>query len=205
MKRAVLQSSAAQISVVNLQRRVRVDVRFYHRLLHSLLFLTRRSLAIIGLTFVNDRQMRRMNCRHRRIDRTTDVLAFPVVDVSARAARSLASRGETLLPLGHLSVGARAEARQRPSSPPHHGPIARTQKRERIRVLGDIVISIDTARRQAQEADAALRDECCRLLIHGYLHLLGYDHERSRREAFRMRRMERRLEARLISGAGDRQ
>jgi ssRNA-specific RNase YbeY (16S rRNA maturation enzyme) len=31
-------------------------------------------------------------------------------------------------------------------------------------------------------------------LIHGYLHLLGYDHERSRQEARRMQRMERRLE-----------
>lgn len=61
-------------------------------------------------------------------------------------------------------------------------------------VLGDVVISIDTAQRQARQAGAALQDECCRLLIHGYLHLLGYDHERSRREAVRMRHLERRLE-----------
>jgi len=65
-------------------------------------------------------------------------------------------------------------------------------------VLGDVVISIDTALRQARQSGAALRDECLSLLIHGYLHLLGYDHERSRREAVRMRRLERRLETRLM-------
>lgn len=45
------------------------------------------------------------------------------------------------------------------------------------RMLGDIVISLDTASRQAQEYDAPLVAEVERLLIHGILHLLGHDHE----------------------------
>src|SRR4029450_620521 len=45
--------------------------------------------------------------------------------------------------------------------------------------LGDVVISIDTARRQAAERAASLGSELDRLLIHGVLHLLGYDHERA--------------------------
>jgi probable rRNA maturation factor len=44
------------------------------------------------------------------------------------------------------------------------------------RLLGDIVISIDTARRQAADYDAPLGREIERLLIHGLLHLLGHDH-----------------------------
>ena len=43
--------------------------------------------------------------------------------------------------------------------------------------LGDVVISIDTARRQAAEYDVSLQDELSHLLVHGILHLLGHDHE----------------------------
>ncbi|BDE06356.1 endoribonuclease YbeY [Vulcanimicrobium alpinum] len=44
------------------------------------------------------------------------------------------------------------------------------------RMLGDIVISVDTARRQAAEYDAPLAREMQRLLIHAVLHLAGHDH-----------------------------
>lgn len=44
-------------------------------------------------------------------------------------------------------------------------------------VLGDVAISVDTARRDAEEAGTALEDELAFLLIHGVLHLVGYDHE----------------------------
>jgi probable rRNA maturation factor len=43
-------------------------------------------------------------------------------------------------------------------------------------VLGDVVISLDTARRQAEDRGHALWDEVTLLLAHGLLHLLGYDH-----------------------------
>ena len=58
-------------------------------------------------------------------------------------------------------------------------------------LLGDVVISLDTARRQARRAGQSLDRELVTLLIHGILHLLGYDHERSAREASRMQRKER--------------
>jgi rRNA maturation RNase YbeY len=60
-------------------------------------------------------------------------------------------------------------------------------------LLGDVVISIDTARRQAAERGETVGREADRLLIHGLLHLLGYDHERSAAEARRMQRRERML------------
>lgn len=43
-------------------------------------------------------------------------------------------------------------------------------------LLGDIVISVETAQRQAQERGHSLDDEMDTLLAHGLLHLLGYDH-----------------------------
>lgn len=60
-------------------------------------------------------------------------------------------------------------------------------------LLGDVVISVDTAARQARAARRTLDDECLRLLVHGVLHLLGYDHERGEEEARRMRAEERRV------------
>ena len=59
-------------------------------------------------------------------------------------------------------------------------------------LLGDVVISIDTAACQAQRRGHPLPEESQILLIHGILHLLGYDHEVSRSEAIRMHRKERR-------------
>lgn len=43
--------------------------------------------------------------------------------------------------------------------------------------LGDVIISIDTARRQAADNAVSLQDEVAHLLVHGVLHLVGYDHE----------------------------
>ncbi len=50
-------------------------------------------------------------------------------------------------------------------------------------MLGDIVISVDTAQAQAAAYDAPLEREIERLLIHGVLHLCGHDHEERRRTA----------------------
>jgi probable rRNA maturation factor len=60
------------------------------------------------------------------------------------------------------------------------------------RLLGDVVISVDTAARQAAGYDATLATEIRRLLIHGLLHLMGHDHERDD-ERVAMEREERRL------------
>lgn len=61
------------------------------------------------------------------------------------------------------------------------------------RPLGDVVISVDTARRAAREGGRTVQDELDRYLAHGILHLLGYDHEKSAREARRMLALEESL------------
>jgi rRNA maturation RNase YbeY len=64
-------------------------------------------------------------------------------------------------------------------------------------MLGDVVISIPTAVRQAREGQRSIDQEIVALLIHGILHLCGYDHERSKAEARRMQRRERMVLRRL--------
>jgi rRNA maturation RNase YbeY len=60
-------------------------------------------------------------------------------------------------------------------------------------MLGDVVISLPTAVRQAKKTERSIDDELAMLLVHGVLHLCGYDHERHPREAVRMSRRERAL------------
>ncbi|MCO5142747.1 MAG: rRNA maturation RNase YbeY [Oligoflexia bacterium] len=66
-------------------------------------------------------------------------------------------------------------------------------KIETTLLLGDVVICIDKAKEQAKEKKHSFRFELKWLLIHGILHLLGYDHELSAKEARRMQRIEKRL------------
>lgn len=63
--------------------------------------------------------------------------------------------------------------------------------------LGDVVIALPTAQRQARAARRPLEEEVIALLIHGVLHLCGYDHERSKTDALRMQKKERQMRRRL--------
>lgn len=67
------------------------------------------------------------------------------------------------------------------------------------RHLGDVAISVPTARRQAAEAGHSLERELRILLLHGVLHCLGYDHEEDDGE---MERLEARLRAQWIPASG---
>lgn len=62
-----------------------------------------------------------------------------------------------------------------------------------LKPLGDVVISLDTARRQAKERGRGIQEELALYLAHGVLHLLGYDHEKSAAEAKKMALMEEQL------------
>jgi probable rRNA maturation factor len=96
-----------------------------------------RSPAELSIALVGDKEMRPLNAKYRKKNKTTDVLSFPA-DNPATAKRVL---------------------------------------------LGDVIISVEQARRQAKERNHSLKREMVILLIHGILHLLGYDHERSPRQA----------------------
>jgi probable rRNA maturation factor len=59
-------------------------------------------------------------------------------------------------------------------------------------MLGDVAISVDTAIRESEESGERLEETICRLLIHGILHLMGYNHGSVREERI-MRKEEKRL------------
>ena len=64
---------------------------------------------------------------------------------------------------------------------------------EETRLLGDVIISVDKAIEQARARGHSSEQELITLLIHGVVHLLGYDHERSARDARAMGRLEKRI------------
>ena len=53
-------------------------------------------------------------------------------------------------------------------------------------LLGDVVISAETARREGEVAGVGWQTRFLQLLVHGILHLLGYDHEKTKQESLRM-------------------
>jgi probable rRNA maturation factor len=109
------------------------------------------------------------------VDRGDAAISLTLVDDAAIRALNRAHRGKDK-PTDVLSFPLAPE------------PFA-TEK-----LLGDIVISIDTARRQAADYDAPLQRELERLMIHGLLHVLGHDHMESE-ERVAMEAEERRLAA----------
>lgn len=94
----------------------------------------------LGLSFVQDEEMRALNEKYMGADEVTDVLSFPML--SAGELASLDAAGQ-----------------------------------EYPETLGDIVIDIEAARRQAEERDRPLADELRMLAAHGLLHLFGYTHD----------------------------
>ena len=66
-------------------------------------------------------------------------------------------------------------------------------------LLGDVVISVDTAHREARAAGLALDERVTQLLVHGMLHLCGYDHEHDAAEARRMAAKSRALLAKILA------
>jgi rRNA maturation RNase YbeY len=77
-------------------------------------------------------------------------------------------------------------------------PMASVGKQREV-FLGDVVICLPIAIGQAARFGNTADQEILRLLIHGTLHLLGYDHEQSPREATRMQRKERAMVQKLSS------
>ena len=115
-----------------------------------------------------------------------------------RLARSILSDiGEASAELGILFVG---DQRMRSLNRQYRGKdrttdvlafAMREAPHSSAGLLGDVVIAVPTAVRQAKQGQRSLNEELTVLLVHGILHLCGYDHERSEKEARRMYRRER--------------
>jgi len=158
----------------NSQRAVAIDQKWLGRTAEAILSAARAATTELSVVLVSDRRMRALNHRYRKKDRSTDVLAFPMHKKS---------------PLT-LTLSLQGRGKENISSPPS-GERTKVRGLKPSILLGDVVISMQTAKRQAKELGHSLRKEVVRLLVHGILHLLGYDHERNVRAAAVMARRER--------------
>ena len=120
----------------------------------------------ISILFVDDDEIQVLNRDYRGKDKPTDVLSFPQIEIGKGIGRG------------------KGEKNTREYSLPSPLPIP---------VLGDVVISLETAKRQAKERGHPFIREVLILLTHGILHLLGYDHEGDRKKGVEMRRKEKEI------------
>ncbi|ALP38352.1 metalloprotease [Paenibacillus sp. IHB B 3084] len=114
----------------------------------------------VALTFVNDEQIHELNRDYRGIDRPTDVLSFAMKE-------ALDEELEIIYELDN------------------EGPLDDVPD-----VLGDIIISVQTAQAQSEEYGHSIEREIGFLFVHGFLHLLGYDHQDEASEAEMMGKQE---------------
>jgi rRNA maturation RNase YbeY len=106
----------------------------------------------------------------------------------ARAELSLALVGDTAM----AELNLRHRGKHGPTDVLSFSLLEGAHSAYRGALLGDVVIDVEQAARQARRARRPLDDELAKLVIHGILHLLGHDHEATA-EARRMRAEERRL------------
>ena len=143
----------------------------------------------LAIALVSDARMRVLNRTYRGQDYATDVLSFvpdddPRIPVSGRAPSAIR--------IPH-SAPRTPDPAPRTSNPASRPLGARSAFSDTL--LGDLVIAIGVARRQAREAGHAYQTELRVLALHGLLHLLGYDHEQPG-DGGRMTRVETRLRRR---------
>jgi rRNA maturation RNase YbeY len=200
-RNAVLTQSDRE-AVDNRQRNVRVALRPLQTFLRKVREELGLGEASVTIGLVSDAEIARMNETFRRKKGPTDVLSFPAVARRGPRRSGLAKRRRTGFTeieqrLASSSVSgldkwlAATESEQRLASRIGPGETYRIRAGE---YLGDIAIAPATARRYAKKNGRTLSSELRVLILHGVLHLLGYDHETDRGE---MERIERKLRRRL--------
>lgn len=104
----------------------------------------------VNITLTDNEEIRNINREFRELDVPTDVLSFPMVEYPSPADFSILD----------------PEKDMTGSFNPETGEL----------LLGDIVISLERAKEQADEYGHSLKREICFLVVHSMLHLFGYDH-----------------------------
>jgi probable rRNA maturation factor len=131
-----------KIWIRNRQKHTPLDLRKIRRVAQRILTELGLPNAELSLLLVNDVQIQALNRRYLRLDKPTNVLAFPMRE-------------------GEFSV-------------------------LHPQLLGDLVISVETARRQKKRFGLDEMKMVTLLMIHGILHLLGYEHEGTKKGAREM-------------------
>ncbi|MBD2844448.1 rRNA maturation RNase YbeY [Paenibacillus sp. IB182496] len=118
----------------------------------------------VALTLVDDESIHQLNRDYRGIDRPTDVLSFAMQEHGADELEIVYEADEL------------AEGLPLPD------------------MLGDIIISVERTRAQSEEYGHSFERELGFLFVHGFLHLLGYDHQDTQSEAIMTAKQEQVLQ-----------
>jgi probable rRNA maturation factor len=156
--------------IINRQRRIPVAVAPLEAFLARLYERLGLPEDAVAVCLAGDAAMAQWNETYRGKSGTTDVLSFPA-NGNAGKRRAQVRQGKQTNSRLSESVPSSASS-----------------------YLGDIAISPETARRNARRFKRTLPEELRILILHGVLHLLGYDHETDRGQ---MARFERRLRREL--------
>lgn len=163
------------IEVKNQQRKYKVDQGLIKDKAIAILSLCGLDDVELSILIVNNQRIKILNKQYRGIDNPTDVLAFPMQEnaspESTKNPRILKIPLNPLLLKGEIG-GLKGVGDTQP------------------RLLGDIALSMEKIHSQAIEQGHSSAHEFMVLLTHGILHLLGYDHERSRQEELKMKKRE---------------
>jgi probable rRNA maturation factor len=153
------------MDVVNTQRKIKLDLAPIRAFVVDLPRLVHEAEnKTFSVAFISDRRMKQLNEMFRGFDSTTDVLSFPHEPDGlnfnnsppyARSEVDAASADGVVLSSDELS----------------------TLNSQLSTFFGDIVISAEQAQKQAAENGLDLETEIKQLILHGLLHLCGYDHE----------------------------
>jgi probable rRNA maturation factor len=152
--------------ILNRQKKVPLAEQPLSEFLGKILQELNFAQSEVSIAFVSDAEMAKWNQDFRHKKGPTDVLSFPAL--STRRAERHAKRKHPVV-----------------RSPGTAGDF-----------LGDIAIAPETARRFAKENGRTLDNEIRILMLHGVLHLMGYDHE-SKSDLGQMNRIEQKLRRRL--------
>jgi len=144
--------------LLNRQKRYAVRLSPLYGYVRNLKRRMRLGRCAFNVCFVDDGAIRRMNAAFRGRDHATDVLSFPWGEAARPRFAAVRTRRER-----HPS---------RRATQPNSSAGAEFKG-----FLGDIAISVETARRNAQREGHSTLREIRWLILHGVLHLLGYDHE----------------------------
>ena len=145
--------------ILNQQRRVRVSISGLEKFLAAARKRLRLAPRSLTVALVTDSQITRWNRAYRGKNRPTDVLSFPADVFPAEPATT------------------RKHRQPRPARGRRAPRLSAFRTASASQYLGDIAIAPAVARRNAQRFGRAFDHEMRILILHGILHLLGYDHE----------------------------
>ncbi len=136
------------ISAENLQNKIIIDEKISNLVQKAAeISLKNENFTLdceISILFVNNEKIKEINYEHRNINKPTDVLSFPMLEIE---------NGKIISDEGDMDII------------------------EGVLLLGDIVISMEKTKEQAEIYGHSFEREFTFLLTHGIFHLLGYDHQ----------------------------